>query len=111
MQQRSHNLDFNPYSLPKEYVEAIGLACANYAQTEDCLQMAIWGLLGIDAEMGWALTTHMPFPLRESVVKSLSQIKFEDLKDIERLDQILSDIKGAADKRNKLTLPRTSIQF
>ena len=103
MQQRFRSLDFNPYSLPKEYVEAIGLACANYAQTEDCLQMAIWGLLDIDGEMGWALTTHMAFPLRESVIKSLSELKFDDLKDIENLDQILSDIKDAADKRNKLS--------
>lgn len=102
MRKHPRKFDFNPYSLPKEYLEAIGLACASYAQTEDFVQMTIWGILGIDAEKGWALTTHMATPLRDSVIKALSDISMQDLNDIAELDAILADLKTAADKRNSI---------
>ena len=56
MEEEFRNLDFDPRNLPRDYLEAIGLACASYAQTEDHLQMAIAGLLKIDSETGWAIT-------------------------------------------------------
>jgi hypothetical protein len=50
MNPKFRNLDFDPHKLPKDYLEAIGLASACYAQTEDNVQWAIAGLLGIDME-------------------------------------------------------------
>jgi len=102
MDEKFRNLDFDPRKLPRDYLEAIGLACACYAQTEDHLQMAIAGLLKIDSETGWAVTTHMTAPLRESVLKSLSDMKFDDLAEIEAFDIHLADVAEAGDRRNSI---------
>ena len=100
MNPNSRYLDFDPRKLPKEYLEAIGLVCTCYAQTEDHVQMAIAGLLGVDIEMGWGVSTHMSAPLRKSVIQSLSEIKFANLDDIETLDKLLEKVDQAASKRN-----------
>ncbi|CCV04322.1 conserved hypothetical protein [Mesorhizobium metallidurans STM 2683] len=97
------NLDFDPKNIPLRHLQTIGLACAAYAQTEDHLQMAIAGCLGVDAELGWAVTSHMTAPLREDVLKSVAEIKLDDLDDLDRLDELISVIKQAADKRNNIT--------
>jgi hypothetical protein len=102
MDAKFRNLDFDPRNLPKDYLEAIGLACACYAQTEDNVQVAIAGLLAVDIEVGWAITTHMTAPLRESVLKSLTDIKFDDLSDIEEFDRLMGDVHEAANKRNRI---------
>ncbi|QKC89678.1 hypothetical protein EB230_15620 [Mesorhizobium sp. NZP2234] len=102
MDNKFRNLDFDPRNLPKEYLEAIGMACTCYAQTEDHIQMAIAGLLGVDMEIGWAVTTHMTLPLRESVLKSLTDIKFDDLSDVEEFDRLLAKVSEAANKRNQI---------
>lgn len=102
MNSKFRNLDLDPRNLPKPYLEAIGLACACYAQTEDHVQLAIAGLLGVDAEIGWAVTTHMTLPLRESVLKSLTDIKFDDLADVEEFDRLLDKVHEASIKRNDI---------
>lgn len=102
MDTEPRNLDFDPRSLPAEYLSAIGLACACYAQTEDHIEMAIAGLLKVDCETGWAVTTHMTAPLRESVLKSLSDIRMENLETIERFDKLLADVNEAANRRNRI---------
>lgn len=70
--------------------------------TEDNVQIAIAGLLGVDGEIGWAVTTHMAAPLRESVLKSLTDIQFDDLEDIAEFDRLLDDVGEAAKRRNKI---------
>ncbi|WP_349363062.1 MAG: hypothetical protein ABL307_12550 [Roseitalea porphyridii] len=102
MNEPFRSFDFDPRKLPKPYLEAIGLACACYAQTEDNVQMAISGILGVDGETGWALSTHMTAPLRESVLKSLTDIKFDNLDDIEEFDRLMADVSEAATRRNRL---------
>jgi hypothetical protein len=102
MDRKFRNLDFDPRNLPREYHEAIGLACACFAQTEDHVQLAIAGLLGVDAETGWAVTTHMTGPLRESVLKSLTDIKFDDLAEVEKFDKLMADVDDATNRRNRL---------
>ena len=102
MNPKFRNLDFDPRNLPKEYQEAIGLACACYAQTEDHVQMAISGILGVDGEVGWAISTHMTAPLRESVLKSLTDIKFDELDLIEEFDRLMADVSEAANRRNRI---------
>lgn len=102
MHEKFRNLDFDPRNLPANYLEAIGLAVACSAQTEDHMQMAISGCLGIDAELGWGVTSHMTAPLRENVLKSVAEIKLDDLDDLDRLDELVDRVKIAADKRNAI---------
>jgi hypothetical protein len=102
MNPKFRDLDFDPRNIPADYLQAIGLASACYAQTEDNVQWAIAGLLGIDMETGWAISTHMSAPLRESVLKSLSELKMTNLGDLEKLDKLLEDVKTAGGKRNDI---------
>ncbi|NML76797.1 hypothetical protein HHL25_21900 [Rhizobium sp. S-51] len=102
MHEKFRNLDFDPRKLPPQYLEAIGLAVACSAQTEDHMQMAISGCLGIDAELGWGVTSHMTAPLRENVLKSVAEIRIDDLDDLDRLDDLIDLVKQAADKRNAI---------
>ncbi len=102
MDAQFRNLDFDPRKLPEEHLKAIGLACAAYAQTEDHVQLAIAGCLGIDNEYGWAITTHMSAPLRESVLKSVAEIRIDDLDDLDTLDDLLKIVGEAAKKRNAI---------
>ena len=54
--------DYDPQNLPCELLKAIGQAIAAGSQTEAIISMAIMGCLGIDAEYGMAVTTHMALP-------------------------------------------------
>lgn len=94
--------DFDPRNLPSELLNAIGLAVASFAQTEKILEMAIAGCLGVDAEYGGAVTTHMPSPLRFSVLKSVAEIRIDDLDVLDELDKQLQELEAAFNKRNDL---------
>ncbi len=96
------DLDFTPYNLPEEYLTAIGIVSTATAQTEDILQNAIAGLLKVDIEVGWAVTTHMANPLRDSCLRSLAEIQIDDLDTLDELDLLLDDIKAAFAKRNNI---------
>ena len=66
--------DYDPRNLPQEVLAAIGLAVTSSAQTEDIMEFAIHGCIGIDSEYGRAITTHMPAPLRFSVLRSVAEM-------------------------------------
>ncbi|MEO6112840.1 MAG: hypothetical protein ABIP07_00115 [Sphingomicrobium sp.] len=95
-------LDFNPFSLPPHYLRAIGLMSAAASSTDGVFEMAIAGVLGVDGEMGWAVTAHMTAPLRKSVLSSAAEIRFESAKTLDRLDAVLSRIKTAVEERNDM---------
>lgn len=92
--------DFDPRNLPQELLAAIGLMTASAAQTEDCVEAAIAGCLGVDFEYGKAVTVHMATPLRDSVLRSVAEIKINDLDALDHLDRLLDTIKEGNDKRN-----------
>lgn len=92
--------DFDPNNLPKEMLAAIGLVIACSAQTESIVEMGIAGCLGIDFEYGGAVTTHMPSPLRDSVLRSAAEIRIDDLDTLDALDALLDAINNAYTKRN-----------
>ncbi len=94
--------DFNPKNLPPELLQAIGLAVASFAQTEQFIQEAIAGCLGVDAEYGKAITTHMPMPLRMSVLRSVAEIRIDDLDVLDELDHHLEQLNKAIEMRNAL---------
>jgi hypothetical protein len=92
--------DFDPRNLPQELLTAIGLAIASAAQTESIVDMAIAGCAGVDGEYGSAITTHMAMPLKLSVLRSVAEIRIDDLDHLDELDVILDDIERAFQKRN-----------
>jgi hypothetical protein len=93
--------DFNPYNLPRELKEAIGLVLSSASQTENVLNMMIGGCLGIDAEYSMALTAHMTLPLKMSVLRSVAEIRIDDLDDLDELDALLDQIDQALQKRHQ----------
>lgn len=93
-------LDFTPTSLPQDLLRAIGLMASASAHTESIVEMAIAGMLGVDGHMGWAVTTHMPAPLRTSVLKSTAAIRISDPDILDELDGILDEIKDLQGARN-----------
>jgi len=92
--------DFDPRNLPQELLAAIGLMTASAAQTESCVEDAIVGCLGVDFEYGIALTTHMAAPLRDSVLRSVAEIRIDNLDALDELDGLLDTINEGFIKRN-----------
>lgn len=92
--------DFDPRNLPQDLLAAIGLMTTSAAQTESCIESAIAGCLGIDSEYGKAVTTHMAAPLRDSILRSVSEIRIDDLDALDELDRLLDAVNEAFGKRN-----------
>lgn len=95
-------LDFTPETLPQELLAALGRLVASASQTENVIEMAIAGFLGVDGEQGYAITAHMSAPLRASVLKSAAEIKFNDPALLDELDIIMEQIKLTQGYRNDL---------
>lgn len=93
-------LDFDPFNLPPLHLRAIGLMSAAASSTDSVIEMAIAGVLGLDGEQGYAVTAHMPNPLRISVLKSAAEIRFDRADILNALDSILDTIKAAVEERN-----------
>jgi hypothetical protein len=93
-------LDFDPRSLPQDYLAAIGLMSAAASSTESIVEMAIAGMLGIDSEQGYAVTCHMSAPLRSSVLKSAAEIVINNRYALDDLDERLERIRRATEARN-----------
>jgi hypothetical protein len=94
--------DYDPRNLPQEVLAAIGLAIACSSQTESILSMAIGGCLGLDAEYALTITTHMPLPLKFSVLRSAAEIRIDDLDALDDLDRLLDSIDKALGRRHEL---------
>jgi hypothetical protein len=92
--------DFDPRNLPQDLLTAIGLVIASAAQTESIVDMAIAGSAGLDGEYGAAITTHMAMPLKLSVLRSIAEIRLDDLDHLDELDAILDGIEKVFQKRN-----------
>lgn len=94
--------NFDPHNLPQELLAAIGLMTAISAQTEDCVEAAVAGCIGTDFEYGKAITTHMAAPLRDSVLRSVAEIRIDDLDALDELDRILDAVNESFLKRNAI---------
>ena len=92
--------DFDPLNIPADILQAIGLVAVSSAQTENVVEMAIGGCLGIMAHWGAAITAHMSVPLRDHVLRSIAQIRVDNLDHLDELDRLLDDINDAFKKRN-----------
>ncbi len=92
--------DFDPHNLPPEMLRAIGLVVAASSQTESVVQDLIGGLLRIDMIDAKALTTHMSAPLKDHVVRALSELRAPSPSEVDALDDLLDRINTAYEKRN-----------
>lgn len=93
-------LDFDPRNLPASLRKAIGLVAASSALTESVVQSGIAGCLGVDPEYGWAITTHLNGPTRDQILRSVAEIRIEDLDALDELDRLLDDVSEATAARN-----------
>jgi hypothetical protein len=92
--------DLSPSKLPQDLLAAIGAVVSASSQTENVLNHAIAGCIGIDAEYMIAVTQHMPLPLKFSVLYSTAEIRIDDLDALDELDRLAADVKAALDQRN-----------
>lgn len=100
--QGNDPLDFEPANLPTEYLAALGLVSASASHTDSVIEMAVAGMLGIDGERGWAVTSHMSGPLRISALKSAAEIRLSDPRALDELDEIINRIEAAMGARNNM---------
>lgn len=94
--------DFTPANLPQEFLAALGLVSASASHADSIVEMAIAGMLGIDGEQGYAVTAHMSAPLRTGVLKASAEIRMDNAKALDELDEILKNITDAMSARNQM---------
>ena len=94
--------DFNPYSLPDAYLKAIGLVIASSSQTEEILGHFLGGLLGADNIETAALHTHMSFPMKNDIVRSILELNAQNASSVDEVDDILDRIEKAVRLRNEV---------
>lgn len=66
------------------------------------IQDAIAGCCGVDIEYGRAITVHMPMPLRLSVLRSVAEIRIDDIAVLDELDDHIEQIEDCIRRRNGL---------
>ncbi len=94
--------DFNPNSLPPEFLQAIGLMTAAASHTESVLVELIGGLLGADNIQSVSLSTNMSNHLKDEIIRTLAELDFPSVEELDQLDDLLNAIKSAFEKRNTI---------
>lgn len=94
--------DFDPNSLPPEYLQAIGLVVAASAQTESVLQDFIGALLGVDNIEAIALTTHMAAPLKDHVIRVVTELNAPHACEVDVIDDLMDAVNEALSQRNTI---------
>ncbi len=94
--------DFDPHNLPSEYLRAVGLVAMASAQTEHILGQFIGALLKIDGIQSLALTSHMSIPLRDNIIRAVAELDAPNIKELDRIDDLMDAVTSAFDKRNTI---------
>ncbi|MEO5707597.1 MAG: hypothetical protein ABIT10_10600 [Alteraurantiacibacter sp.] len=92
--------DFDPFHLPPEYLQAVGLVVAASSQTESVMRELIGALLNIDNVEAIALCAHMTAPLKDHVARTLIELNAPGASEVDELDDLLDAVEGALTKRN-----------
>jgi hypothetical protein len=101
--ERPYSFDFAPTSLPKEFLEAIGLMSASWANLDSTISNAIGGLLDIDSTMALAITAHASLPQKFDQLKTLAHLKFGDeSKQYQKILEYIEQAKSCQRKRNEV---------
>jgi len=105
-----YEFDFYPYSLPPDFLQAIGLVTAAAGQTESQIEELIAGCLGIDFEYGMAVTLHMAMPQRFNAARAVAEIRLDDLDALDQLDKLLDRAEKAFEDRNSVVHHRWAFE-
>jgi len=92
--------DFDPNNLPDEYLKAIGLVVASASQTDSIMRDFIGALLKIDNAETIALGAHMSVPLKDDIIRSLTELNAPTASEVDEIDDLLDEIREAFVKRN-----------
>ncbi|WP_397582754.1 hypothetical protein [Sphingorhabdus sp.] len=94
--------DFNPNSLPDDYLKAIGLVITGGSQTDHIMRDFIGCLLGIDNAETIALGAHMSMPMKDDIIRAIVELNAPSASEVDVLDDILDTIKEAMALRNAI---------
>jgi hypothetical protein len=92
--------DFNPDSIPEEYLKAIGRIMLCAAQAEDSVRTAIGVFLKIDNIETLALTTQLSTPLKDKIIRAVAELNSASASMVDDLDDILDKINTGMEQRN-----------
>lgn len=96
----ANEYDYDPRNLPEAYVLAVGKVSVAWSQTENALETVIATLSGVGLPLGWALTTHMNFPMKCDAALSVAG-RTLSAEDHEALRLTIATLKIASEARNK----------
>lgn len=74
------------------------IACAS--QTEEVLRNFMGIVLGVDNIETEALGTHMSFPMKDDIIRSILELNAPSASFVDEVDDILDDIRDAMQLRN-----------
>ena len=94
--------DFNPNSLPDDYLKAIGLVITSGSQTDHIMRDFIGCLLGIDNAETIALGAHMSMPMKDDIIRAIIELNAPSASEVDVLDDILDTIRDAMALRNAI---------
>jgi hypothetical protein len=92
--------DFNPNNLPPDFLRAVGLVIACASQTEEVMRNFMGIVLGVDNIETEALGTHMSFPMKDDIIRSIFELNAPSASFVDEVDDILDDIRDAMQLRN-----------
>jgi len=84
------------------FLSALGRVTLEFSQLEWFLKAAIAILLEKDMEVCHAATAQASFQQLLNIFASLFQLRVEEPKLVEKLGEVLKEIEGAAQKRNRI---------
>ena len=94
--------DFDPRSLPAEYLQAIGLVIASAVQTESIVEDAIAGVFGLLTVKARILTNNMSMQVRSATLRTGAQERWGDGIEYDALDEALARVEKAIGERNRI---------
>jgi hypothetical protein len=86
--------------LPKEYLEALGDIVVSWGYVSNLVETAIWGLLGLTAKQGAALTAPIFFASRLEMLRHVGLHFFADTPHLQTFKDLHKTIGDTYSKRN-----------
>jgi hypothetical protein len=88
--------------LPKDFLAAIGEVTVVWSYVSNLVEVAIWGLLGLNTRQGASLTVIFFFQQRLSMLRSVGVRYFEDTPQLQPFKDLCTKIEGVYAERNTI---------
>lgn len=92
--------DFDPRKIPDTHALAVGRVSLCWTQTENIIEDVIAALARLSGTKGWAITSHMNFPMKCDALLSVSGLTL-DGEDQESLRLVIARLKILSEARNR----------